>query len=82
MTVAAPGGRRTISSVTGSVSRPGVTVAAARLPVSSGGSGADGATEVGLTFDEVGPWSVRLVLTPTSGTPTTVVFTVPIAADA
>ena len=82
VTVAAPGGRRVISSVTGSVSRPGVTAAAVRLPVSPDGSGADGATEVGLTFDDVGPWSVRLVLTPTSGSPTTVVFTVPIAADA
>lgn len=81
VSLAAAGSPRTISSVTGSVSRPGAPAAPIRLPLGAEGAAADEATEVGLTFDAAGPWLVRLTLTSTTGSPTTVTFTVPVVAD-
>jgi copper transport protein len=81
VTLAAPSGRQSITSVSGSVSRPGLTTTPAPLPVARGEDASDGATEVGLTFPDSGPWVVRLVVTPTQGAPTTVSFTVPVVAD-
>ncbi len=79
--LAAPGGSRTISSVTGSVSRPGAAAAPVRLPLAPDGTTTGDTTEVGLTFEAAGSWLVRLTLTPTTGSPTTVTFTVPVLAD-
>ncbi len=81
VTLAAPSGRQSIASVAGSISRPGFSPTPAPLPVGPDEDASSGATEVGLSFPDSGPWLVRLVVTPAEGDPTTISFTVPVVAD-